>query len=71
MVSFAAVLTEQKANDAAQAINVNGMRPRVVAIPQGATTVYRVVLGPYGTREEAEKTGRDSGRPYWVYEENQ
>jgi hypothetical protein len=71
MVSFAAVLTEQKANDAAQAINVNGMRPRVVAIPQGATTVYRVVLGPYGTREEAEKIGRDSGRPYWVYEDNQ
>jgi len=71
MVSFAAVLTEQKANDAAQAINVNGMRPRVVAIPQGATTVYRVVLGPYGSREEAEKIGRDSGRPYWVYEDSQ
>ena len=71
LVSFAAVLTEQKANDAAQAINVNGMRPRVVAVPQGSTTVYRVVLGPYGTREEADKIGHDSGRPYWVYEDNQ
>jgi cell division protein FtsN len=69
MVSFAAVLTEQKANETAQGINVNGNHPRVVAVPQGSATVYRVVLGPFSTREEADKAGRDAGRSYWVYEE--
>ena len=69
MVSFAAVLTEQKASEAAAGIVVNGQRPRVVATQSGSTTIYRVVLGPYGTREEAERVGRDSRKPYWIYEE--
>jgi hypothetical protein len=29
---------------------------------------YRVVLGPYGTRAEAEAIGRKLGRPYWIYQ---
>lgn len=69
MVSFAAVLTEQKASEAAAGIIVNGARPRVLATQSGSTTIYRVVLGPYGTREEAERVGRDSRKPYWIYEE--
>ena len=69
MVSFAAVLTEQKASEAAAGIVVNGKRPRVLATQSGSTTIYRVVLGPYGTREEAERVGRDSRKPYWIYEE--
>ena len=68
-VSFAAVLSEQKATEAASGISVNGMRPRVVSAQSGSTTVYRVVLGPYSTREEADRVGRDSRRQYWVYEE--
>jgi hypothetical protein len=71
MVSFAAVLTEQKATETAQGITVSGTRPRVVAAQSGSTTIYRVVLGPYTTREEADKVGRDSGRPFWIYEDNQ
>jgi hypothetical protein len=71
MVSFAAVLSEQKANEAATGIAVNGVRPRVVATKSGSTTIYRVVLGPYTSREEAERVGRDSRRQYWVYEEAQ
>jgi len=71
MVSFAAVLSEQKANEAATGIAVNGVRPRVVATKSGSTTIYRVVLGPYASREEAERVGRDSRRQYWVYEEAQ
>jgi cell division protein FtsN len=71
MVSFATVLTEQKANETAAAIVVNGMRPRVVPAQSGTTTIYRVVLGPYGTREEAERVGRDSKRQYWVFQEAQ
>jgi hypothetical protein len=29
------------------------------------------VLGPYSTREEADRVGRDSKRQYWIYEESQ
>lgn len=69
MVSFAAVLSEQKATETAAGISVNGVRPRVVASRSGSTTIYRVVLGPYASREEAERVGRDSKRQYWVFEE--
>jgi cell division protein FtsN len=71
MVSFAAVLSEQKAAEVASGLSINGVRPRVVSAPSGASTIYRVVLGPYGSREEAERVGRDSRRQYWVYEESQ
>ncbi|MEO8576001.1 MAG: SPOR domain-containing protein [Gemmatimonadales bacterium] len=69
MVSFAAVLSEQNARQMAAEISVNGLRPRVIPTQSGSTTIYRVVLGPYGAREEAERVGRDSRRQYWVYEE--
>jgi hypothetical protein len=32
---------------------------------------YRVVLGPYGTRDQAEAIGRKLGRPYWIYHPSQ
>ena len=70
VVSFAAVLTEQKANETAATISVNGVRPRVVPSKSGSTTIYRVILGPYGSREEADRVGRDSRRPFWIYEES-
>jgi hypothetical protein len=69
LVSFAAVLSEQRANQVAAEISVNGVRPRVVSAQSGATPIFRVVLGPYATREEADRVGRDSGRQYWVFEE--
>lgn len=69
MVSFAAVLSEERAREVASGFSVNGVRPRVAATPSGSTTIYRVVLGPYRTRDEAERVGRDSRRQYWVYEE--
>ncbi|MDQ3083157.1 MAG: SPOR domain-containing protein, partial [Gemmatimonadota bacterium] len=68
MVSFAAVLSEQRANEVAAGISVNGVRPRVAASPSGSSTIYRVVLGPYSTREEADRVGIESGRQYWVFE---
>ncbi|MDO8500714.1 MAG: SPOR domain-containing protein [Gemmatimonadaceae bacterium] len=70
IVSFAAVLNEQKANEIAAGITVTGVKPRVAAVPSGTTTIYRVVLGPYVTRDEAERMGRESRRQYWVYEES-
>jgi cell division protein FtsN len=69
MVSFAAVLSEARATEVAAGISVNGVRPRVAATPSGSTTIYRVVLGPYATREEADRVGREARRQYWVYEE--
>ena len=32
---------------------------------------YRVVLGPYPTRDQAEAIGRKLGRPYWIYHPGQ
>ncbi len=71
LVSFAAVLTEAKAKETAQAIQIGGVHPRVVPSTNGSTVIYRVVLGPYATREEAERVGRDSRRSYWIFEARQ
>ena len=68
MVSFATVLDAQKANEIAAGIELGGSRARVVRSQAGGTPIFRVVLGPYGTREEAERVGRDSKRQYWIYE---
>ncbi|MDQ3243136.1 MAG: SPOR domain-containing protein [Gemmatimonadota bacterium] len=70
VVSFAAVLTQQKATDLAAAITVNGAHPRVAPSQSGSTMIYRVVMGPFATKDEADRIGRDSGRQYWVYESN-
>lgn len=67
-VSFAAVLTEQRAREIADGITVEGQRPRVVRGETAGTTVYRVVFGPYNSRADAERMGRASKHNYWVYE---
>jgi len=68
LVSFAALLNEQKARDLAATIHVRNDVARVVATPREGQTIYRVVLGPYPTKDEAERVGRDSKQNYWVYE---
>jgi hypothetical protein len=35
--------------------------------PEDEEGLYRVVLGPYNTRQEAETVGRSLGRPYWIF----
>jgi len=67
-VQFAAVLTEEIAREAASAVNVDGRTPRITSTRRDGRTVYRVVMGPFATREEAERVGRASGRAYWVFE---
>jgi hypothetical protein len=47
-----------------------GLAARVLA-PQGPEDGYRVVLGPYATRAQAEATGRKLGRPFWIYQPGQ
>lgn len=68
VVSFAAVLSEARAKETAAGITVNGAAARVQPVTHGSTTVYRVILGPFATREEADRVGRSSGRQYWIYE---
>ncbi len=67
-VQFAAVLTEALAQEAAAGITVDGRTPRIATSVRGARTLYRVVLGPYLTREEAERVGKMSGHTYWIFE---
>lgn len=67
-VSFAALLDEQTARALASRIRVDGQVPRITASDRAGKTLYRVVLGPYPTREVAERVGRTSGHSYWVFE---
>jgi hypothetical protein len=68
VVSFAALLSEPRARELAAQIKVRGQSARMVSTEREGTTIYRVVLGPYSSREEAERIGRESGQTYWVYE---
>ena len=69
VVSFAALLNEQRARELAVTIRVRNETARVVSSQREGTTIYRVVLGPFPTREEAERIGRESGQSnWWVYE---
>jgi sporulation related protein len=69
VVSFAALLNEQRAKELATTIHVRNETARVVTSQRDGTTIYRVVLGPFQTRDEAERIGRESGQSnWWVYE---
>ena len=47
-----------------------GLAARVLA-PRQPDDGYRVVLGPYATRAQAEAIGRRLGRPFWIYQPGQ
>jgi len=47
-----------------------GMNARVLP-PQTPDDGYRVVLGPFPSRAQAEATGRRLGRPFWIYQPGQ
>jgi DNA-binding beta-propeller fold protein YncE len=68
VVSFAALLNEQKAREMAATIHVHNETARVQSTPREGQTIFRVILGPYLTKDEAERVGRDSKQNYWVYE---
>ncbi len=67
-VQFAANLSAENAHAIAETIDAHGSRPRVVATTRDGVTVYRVVLGPYATRAQADSVGQVAHRMYWVYE---
>lgn len=55
---------------AAQQLVAAGL-PATVLAPEAADDGYRVVLGPYKSRAQAEGIGRKLGRPYWIYQPSQ
>ena len=67
-VSFAALLAPDKARELAARIRVGNETARVITAMREGSAIYRVVLGPYPTRDEAERVGRESRNSYWVYE---
>ena len=69
-VSFATMLQAETAAALASTIKVGGATARVVAANREGATIYRVVLGPYATRELADRAGREAKKPFWVFEGN-
>ncbi|MDQ8159409.1 MAG: SPOR domain-containing protein [Gemmatimonadota bacterium] len=67
-VSFAAVLDERQARQVAARIRVDGESPRITTSDRAGKTLYRVVLGPYTTRADADRVGKASGQSYWIFE---
>jgi hypothetical protein len=67
-VSFAALLVPERARELASQIKVGNEQARVITAMRDGSAIFRVVLGPYPTREEAERVGRESKQSYWVYE---
>jgi hypothetical protein len=67
-VSFAALLDQRRAQEMASSITVDGRTAHLVPAVRQGVTVFRVVLGPYSSRADAERAGKASGRQYWVYE---
>ena len=67
-VQFAALRAQDAANDVLKDVHVSGATPRLVATTRDGVTIYRVVIGPFPTREDAERVARTSGKSYWVYE---
>jgi ABC-type amino acid transport substrate-binding protein len=68
VVQFAAVRTAAAAEAQAAAIRVEGRQARVISTETDGVPIYRVVLGPFATREEAERIGRGAARDYWIFE---
>jgi cell division septation protein DedD len=68
VVSFAALLSEEKAQQVANSISVNGTQAHIVSTTTAGSPIFRVVMGPFPTRDEANKVGRASKREYWIYE---
>jgi DNA-binding beta-propeller fold protein YncE len=51
----------------AQQLSRAGLAARVLP-PRGPDDGFRVVLGPYESRDQAEAIGRKLGRPFWIYQ---
>ncbi|MFN8581440.1 MAG: SPOR domain-containing protein [Gemmatimonadaceae bacterium] len=71
IVSFAAVLSEDRARELARSIRVEGAGVARVSVSHSdGTAIYRVLMGPYSSRAEADRIGKASGHTYWITEGN-
>jgi SPOR domain len=68
VVQFAALKAEGPAQQLASSIRANGERARVVMTSTNGTSLYRVILGPFPSRADAERAGQAARRDYWVFE---
>ena len=68
VVQFAALKAERPAQQLAAGIKANGEKARVIVTSTNGTALYRVILGPFRSRAEAERAGQAAGRDYWVFE---
>lgn len=66
-VQFAALRSQAVADSLARTIAVDGAHPRVVEAPRNGDMIYRVVLGPYATKDDALRVAKASGASYWIY----
>lgn len=67
-VSFATLLSEPRAREMADRIRVDGRTARVIAGNRDGIPIWRVVMGPYDSRDAAERAGIASKLPHWVFE---
>ena len=67
-LSFAALLSEERAKSLAATIHVDGRPVRVVQGSRDGTALFRIVYGPFDSRDEAERAGKRTGLPFWVFE---
>lgn len=68
VVQFAALKAEGPARQLAASIKANGEKARVVVTSTNGIALYRVILGPFRSRPDAERAGQAAGRDYWVFE---
>ena len=68
VVQFAALKVERTAQQLASSIKANGEKAHVVMTTSNGTALYRVILGPFRSRSDAEQAGQAAGRDYWVFE---
>jgi cell division septation protein DedD len=68
MVSFATLLAENRAREMAERIRVDGRVARVIASSRDGIPIWRVVLGPYDSRDDADRAGIASRLPDWLCE---
>jgi cell division septation protein DedD len=66
-VQVAALLSDERAREIAREVRAEGLAARVVTSTTDGVAIFRVVLGPYSTRAEADQAGRRSGKSYWVF----
>jgi cell division septation protein DedD len=67
-VSLATHNTDAQAKADAATVLVDGLPAHVATYAANGRTLYRVVLGPYGTRAAAQRAGSIAARPFWIYE---